>query len=282
MRAIAIFAHNEEKNIIACLQSVKKIMKPDDKCFVLNNGSTDKTGLIVEDFSKSNTFCNLVTIDMGDKSNAWNFFVHELGIQAEIFYFIDGDCEVRGDSLNSLEECIKLNPDANVAAAIPLEECSVKIRETMLKEGGLAGALYAIPRHFVERLRASNVRLPIGYIGDDSLIGALAYWDLEPRGTWDIKKIIVCKDAEYFYRRLSVFSVADMRLYYRRKIRYSLRHFQIQLLKKSLKDIGLAAIPDTVNGIYAKNSSELQLKWRGLDTLFDYLALRIIKNSLVA
>ena len=41
-------------------------------------------------------------------------------------------------------------------------------------------------------------RLPFGLIGDDSLVGALAYWDLDPKAGWDTRRIVVCNDAEFF------------------------------------------------------------------------------------
>src|SRR5262245_11355657 len=179
-KAIAVFAHNEARNIVSCLESIKKAIRTGDACYVLNNGSTDETGNLVSTFAKDNNFCKLVTLEMGDKSNAWNIFSHELDVKASMYIFMDGDCTVLRDAFDSLELCLKQKPTANAAAAIPTERASKKNREEMLKTGGLAGNLYALSQDFMERLRERNVRLPIGLIGDDSLLGALAYWDLNP------------------------------------------------------------------------------------------------------
>lgn len=279
-RAIAVFAHNEAKNIVSCLESVKMAIRIGDECFVLNNGSSDVTGALVSAFSKDNSFCKLITIDMGDKANAWNVFCHELDIKASMFIFLDGDCRVSGDSFALLESSLQNNAYANAATALPDESSSKKYREKMLLDGGLAGNLYAVSQKFMQRIRDGNVRLPIGLIGDDSLLGALAYWDLNPTGKWDTRRIIVCEGASFSYDRLSLLSIADLRLYYRRKIRYSLRHYQTVLMKEPLKARGLSAIPRNIEDLYLSTSPILKLTWRGLDTWFDYLALRQIKRCI--
>ena len=52
---IIIPAHNEEENILLCLESLKNQTFQDFKCVIINDGSTDKTQEIVEDFIKSVT-----------------------------------------------------------------------------------------------------------------------------------------------------------------------------------------------------------------------------------
>jgi hypothetical protein len=176
---------------------------------------------------KENDFCRIFTTEIGDKANAWNFFIHELKIDADIFYFLDGDCQISRNALDNLEVCLSENIFANAAAALPSVKVSPKFRAEMIKNGGLAGNLYALSKRFVENLRLNNVYLPVGFIGDDSLVGALAYWDLNTQGEWVKEKIITCSSADFCYTRLSLFSLADIRFYYRRKFRYSLRYIQI-------------------------------------------------------
>lgn len=279
-RVIAVFAHNEARKIIACLESVKKNITQGDRCIVLNNGSTDETHTLVEAFAKDNDFCSLVEIAIGDKANAWNVFIHQVNLQADVFCFLDGDCEMLPGSLDALERCMRDHPTANAIAAIPADNTGEVFRGAMLEEGGLAGNLYALPNHFVTRIRAANMRLPLGLIGDDSLIGTLAYWDLNPKQGWDLTKIKLCENARFFYSPLSYFSFHDVWLYYRRKIRYSLRRIQTNLMYKPLKGQGLAAIPPNVDTLYADHAAGLRLTWRGLDTWFDWLAIRRIKARL--
>lgn len=279
-RVIAVFAHNEARKIVTCLESVKKNIKHGDTCVVLNNGSSDATKTLVEAFAKDNNFCRLVEIEVGDKSNAWNVFIHQVNLQADVFCFLDGDCEMLPGSLDALERCMHDNPTANAIAAIPADNTGEVFRGAMLEEGGLAGNLYALSNQFVTRIRAAHVRLPLGLIGDDSLVGTLAYWDLNPKQGWDLSKIKLCESARFFYTPLRYFSFHDVWLYYRRKIRYSLRRIQTNLMYKPLKAQGLAAIPPNVDVLYANHAEDLRLAWRGLDTWFDWLAIRRIKTRL--
>ena len=47
---IIIPAHNEEENILPCLESLKNQTFQDFKCVIVNDGSIDKTQEIVERF----------------------------------------------------------------------------------------------------------------------------------------------------------------------------------------------------------------------------------------
>lgn len=51
---IIIPAHNEEENILPCLESLKNQTFQDFKCIIVNDGSTDKTQEIVEHFIQKN------------------------------------------------------------------------------------------------------------------------------------------------------------------------------------------------------------------------------------
>jgi glycosyltransferase involved in cell wall biosynthesis len=280
-RAIAVFSHNEAANITVCLDAIKGQVRPGDRCYVLNNGSTDNTADVVRQYCERNPFCELVEIRLGDKSNAWNVFCHDLDIEADIYVFTDGDCWMSPHALDALERTLVDNPSANAAAGLPAENVSRKNREEMLRNGGLAGNLYALSAQFIERLRNQRVRLPVGVIGDDSLVGALAYWDLDPvNQNWEMTRVVNCPEGSFSYKRLSVFSLADMRLYYRRKIRYSLRHIQTQLMKGPLTTIGVSALPQTIDQLYPASPADLKLTWRGLDTWFDFLAHRRIRERM--
>ena len=279
-RVVAIFAHNEAENIIACLNSVKREIRSGDECYVLNNGSCDNTEELVSDFSKENEWCNLVSIEIGDKANAWNVFCHQLRVQAALFIFLDGDCVVVKNSFDALELCMSNNPSVNAVAGLPAEYCSQKNREEMLVSGGLAGNLYALSQEFVARIRKEGIFLPIGLIGDDSLVGSLAYWNLNPRNDWDKSKIVNCKDANFAYRRLSLLSFSDIKMYWKRKIRYSLRRYQNILIGFRLKAGGVSAMPKNIEEIYHDYPSVLRLKWRGVDTWFDFLALRRVAREI--
>lgn len=276
-RVVAVVAHNEERNIIRCLDSVRLQTRSGDRCFVLNNGSSDGTASLVREYAARHPFVSLVEIEVGDKSNAWNHLVHDVRPSASIYYFLDGDCELCEGALDALERLLRSNPTVNAAAAVPAPGLGKSNRRELLAGGGLAGNLYALSTAFVERIRTESVRLPCGLIGDDSLVGALAYWDLDPRGKWDLGRIVVCREACFRYVPLSVLSIRDLRVYYRRKNRYALRHIQNQLLRKSLKANGLAGILSSIDQLYVRDM--YRLRWRGIDTYFDCLALLRIRRG---
>jgi glycosyltransferase involved in cell wall biosynthesis len=280
---MAVFAHNEANNIIKCLDSIKKSNNVETlRCFVLANGCIDRTCQLVFKYANENPFVKLVEIEKGDKANAWNMFVHSVAPNADIYFFLDGDCRVLPNSLDELERCLKNNRNANAAAALPLDigRSTKKQIKEMISDGGLAGNLYALSKDFVERIRDKGVYLPFGLIGEDSLIGALAYWNLDPRHEWDRSKIVISEKARFTYIPLSLFSIKDLIQYFKRKKRYSIRYYQIHLLKRPLKEEGITGIPENINQLYDLFSDKLKLRWRGLDTFFDWLALRAIKTSL--
>lgn len=274
---VAVFAHNEENHIQTSLESLQDDLGPGDQVVVLDNGSTDRTGACVREFAGSNPAFSLQSIALGDKANAWNFFCHDLRLEADLYVFLDGDCVALPGALQALRACVAGHPRANVVSALPAGTHR-KNREYVLRCGGVSGNLYAIVPGFMDRLRAQAVRLPIGLIGEDSLVAALAYWNLEPARGWDKERVATCMDAEFDYPALSWRSAADVRLYYRRKIRYSLRHFQMQMLRGPLKKEGVKALPVDVDTLYATSPTP-RLGWRGLDTWFDYLALKRIRRS---
>ena len=279
-RVFAIFAHNEEKNIVSSIKSVQS--QSDSDIYVLINGCTDNTQKIVEDYASTNTNIIPVFIEIGDKSNAWNVFVHDLMPEAELYYFLDGDCNVGENAISIIEKAlVKDCPLPNVIAATPEEITKSRIKTTMemLTNGGLAGNFYALTNQFVDRIRAQKIKLPLGTIGEDSLVGALAYWNLVPFSDWNLKNILVLRNAKFTYTPLSIFNFSDLKLYYRRKIRYSHRFFQNKVIKECFRENGLKGINKPVNELLKKHPEQLQLNWRGLDTYFDWIALRQIKKQ---
>ena len=75
--SIAIFAHNEEANIIACLDAVlNQTGSENSRIFVLVNGSRDGTEKIVCEYAQSHANVLPVKIALADKANAWNEYIH--------------------------------------------------------------------------------------------------------------------------------------------------------------------------------------------------------------
>lgn len=280
-RTIAVFAHNEERKIIDALECVKEAdAGRDSRCYVLANGCGDATVELVREYATKNPFVELVVLPVGDKANAWNVFVHEVAPAADIYFFTDGDCRIARGSLDALEHCLSAG-GANAAAAVPDNAARTTARQivSMVRQGGLAGNLYALSGEFVGRVRSRGVRLPLGLVGDDSLVGALAYWDLDPTQEWDMNKIVICGRARFSYTPIALYDPRDLVVLFRRMRRYSVRHFQNIILKPPLKRSGVDGLPHHMEDLYRIYADDLRLKWRGANTLFDWLALRQMRRA---
>src|SRR6516162_3667694 len=101
---VMVLAHNEERRIKACLDSVFH-GEPGHgvDVYVMANGCTDRTEQLVRDYRSHHPTVHLVSIAMGDKCNAWNVFVHEtipkMCPGKSIYYFMDGDAQLVPGSL---------------------------------------------------------------------------------------------------------------------------------------------------------------------------------------
>jgi len=250
--------------------------------FVLANGCTDSTCDVVRDYAHDKDNIRLVEIKMGDKSNAWNEFVYNHFLPGEICFFIDGDVWAAPGALSALHQGLSSNPNANAAAALPqVGRDRIAFRRMLMETGGIAGALYALRGDFLNRVRMAGLRLPIGFIGEDGLVGALVNWDLEPRkNQWDKSRIVPCPDAEFIFRSRSVFRPNDWIQQWRRLVNYALRAYQFQMLGPLLKAGGLEAMPGSVADLYALQAKNCSLKWEGINTIFKMLALQRIRRSI--
>lgn len=282
--SVAVFAHNEAQHIVTCLQSIAAAApghQPD--CYVLINGSRDNTEQIVRDYAKTHPNVHAIHIELGDKSNAWNLYVHELAPEAAVHFFLDGDCVACPDAMNQLAQALEANPQATAAAAVPfVGRHQQSFQQQMVREHGLAGNLYALRGSLMARMRAESIKIPVGMIGEDSMVGMFVKRDLDPRNKWDNQKIVVVPAAGFAFKSLSFKSWANWKLYWRRRIRYSVRGYQLDLIKDDMKHLGLSGIPEHVNQLYRQHAERLVLKKQGLNTLFNWLALKRIRAALAA
>ena len=96
---VMVLAHNEEKNITACLDSIYAAEAGGRfRVFVMANGCTDNTEQIVNEYGKTHEGVQAVSIAVGDRCNAWNVFIHETAPTyipgSNVYFFMDGDCRV--------------------------------------------------------------------------------------------------------------------------------------------------------------------------------------------
>jgi glycosyltransferase involved in cell wall biosynthesis len=277
LRPVGIFAHNEERVILECLRSVDQ---PGVRPFVLLNGCTDGTERVVEAFVREGGRAEIVRIARGDKANAWNVFVHEAGPPADVWYFVDADVTIEAGAFEALANTLRRHPGANAAAAVPRSGRSrAWMTQLVTVERLLMGNLYALNGAFVDRLRHRGTRMPVGYIGEDGWITSMAKWDGDPAGPWREDRVEPSPEAGYSYRSFSPMVPSDWRKYWRRRVRYSLRHFQHLLLREALLEGGLPAMPADIADLYVRRASVSKLRPRPREFVFDWLALRAIRQG---
>lgn len=275
---VAVFAHNEERNIERCLGSLHAAGCPQSATVaVLVNGSTDRTASIVTQYAKTRETVKLILISLGDKANAWNEFVHTHAPSEGIVVFVDGDVVAAPGSIAALARALSENSTALIASAVPGSGRNRQAQvDSVLKEHGVQGNLYAVRAQFLQKIRSAGVRMPVGFVREDGLIGALAKWDLDPLGApWNDTRVVPVRESRFLFDSIPMWSVRGWRQYFRRRVRYSLGHFENAMLGQVLKSAGPTAIPATVTELY-KIFPEPIVTWRGLNTFFDWIAVRRI------
>ena len=281
-RAVAVFAHNESDRIVSCLEALRlSPLPPGTICYLIANGCSDNTAEVADEYARTAPWLKVVSLQIGDKSNAWNHFVHEIAPQADYYFFTDGDCQIDFGALQQLEQALDENDAVNAASGVPsLTNQSLRVfRNAIMKHGGLAGNLYALSGNFVSRLRELSVRLPRGLIGDDSLVGALALWNLDRSSGWDHSRLKVVGSATFRYESIGQSSLSDPMFYIRRLKRYSLRHFQNQLIRNRLKPSGPPVLPEHIEKIYLEAKDEELIPRKSLNYYFaDRWAVSVIRE----
>jgi len=277
--SVAVFAHNEARNIIACLDSLQAASHHPIECHVLANACSDRTEALVREYAVRHPNVRLHVIALGDKATAWNVFVHDFALQgAAHYFFIDGDVRATPGALDIMADVLAQHPQANGVSSLPKSGRGVAaFQRDMLKDNGVAGNLYGLRGAFVERIREQAIRMPIGTIGEDALIGAMLKWDLRGDTRWDNSRVVVAQGAGFEFDSVSPWLPREWKKYYRRRVRYSVRGYQNKMLGQAIQPGGFVALPLQVCELYLLCPEILRLQWRGLNTLFDWLALHEIK-----
>lgn len=279
---VAVFAHNEARGIRACLESIMHATSHELECYVLANACTDETERIVLDVAKRHSNVHLVSIDLGDKANAWNVFVHDVAPKgAEVYVFVDGDVRVCANAIALLAQALRDTPHANGASALPSSGRDIeRFRAAMIEEKGVAGNLYALRGTFVERIVTQGIKMPIGVIGEDSLVGAMLKWDLRGDVRWDNDRVATVPAACFEFNSMSILNWMEWRKYFRRRVRYSLRGLQNRMLGKAIQPEGFASLPTHVDELYLRYRDSVQFRWHHAKSVFDWFALRYVRKAI--
>ena len=199
--SVAVFARNSANELLPCLEGLAVAAAGRRaRITVLLNDTTDHSADVVRGFARdASVEVDVQQITFGDKSNAWNQFIHAVRPEAQTYFFVDSYAVPAAGALAALDQALQDAPWANAAAAVPSSgRSAAATRASMMRTPALHGSLFALRGGFVRRLAASGLRLPAGLYRGDGLIGSFVVNDLDGRTfAWNLKLISVAPDATW-------------------------------------------------------------------------------------
>lgn len=281
-RSVALFAHNEAAGIVGSIAALRAAgLRPGDKVFVLVNGSTDQTLSLVQAAARLDPRIHPVEIALGDKANAWDVYVHRLADPAAALHiFIDGDVQVSAGAFDRIEQTAQAYPAALVISTLPRGgRQSVGWAQRIQAHHGMPGNFYAIPGPVFARLQA-QVWLPVGFMGDDSLLRWLLLRDLDPAAEPRLDRVRPCPQAFFDYASFPVTTLTGLKRLWRRHLGYARRELQVHVLCGLLARQGLAAMPRQISQVHdqirpLRDSVTARVGFRGRRLLLPFVAWRL-------
>lgn len=249
--AVAIFAHQEERRIGACLASLP-LDRPDTIFHILVNGTTDATVERARAAAGGRAHVIIHDIVQGGKSRTWNHMVHSLLTGGEdTVIFMDGDAQIAPGSFDALVADLAAHPHANAAAGMPMNgRMAQAYRDGLRAEGGLFGDLYALSGPFVAAIRARGLRLPDDLIGDDGLVAAWAHTGLQSDSDWVHDRVLACEGAGFLAEQVSLARPSTWVMQYKRLTNYSVRFFQNRIVSDIMTREGPDGLPARLASLY--------------------------------
>lgn len=272
---ICVFAYNLENIIDSSLDSIiKNLGIYEAEIIVIANGCKDNTIIKINDFIEKYSFVHCENIEMGDKANAWNVFTHKHYSEGAIAIYVDGDLSFSNNAIKNIIEHHLSEPNYNIITSVPWSRGrnSEYYREKIKNNYEVAGGLYLLSPTFMAALKNKSVRLPIGLIGDDSMIAYLAATNLEQNSDRPEGRIGHCFEAEFQYEPLNLSSITDIKLYFRRRVRYSIRYMQQSSIVPQLKVNGLQCMPSDARILPKKSLPPI--RWTSSNLIFDIIAIQ--------
>lgn len=273
---VAIFAHNEEDNIERCILSVIDATTNPERLriTVLINGTKDATMSIVLRCRERFPQVFVKDIALGDKSNAWNEYVYDdIDIDGN-HYFMDGDNWLPSYCLDKLEGEFDTSKYWGIAP-IPLG-VSEDLRDFLISNKFISGNLYGVSGEFLQATLESRFKLPVGFIGDDSLVMYMLQEGFGGLGgSTKTKRIKVIESTGPVIPRIKI-GLRVLSFMHNRYKRYAIRHFQQEIFYYLGREGRLGELP--INSSDCKKYLSRiglgpYLKFCGMQTLYHPYAL---------
>lgn len=212
--AIAVFAANEAHHLEPCLRALAAASSANgcQVSFVLNGTTDDSVERLRGMVLPAGMQLRVWHIPRGDKANAINVYLHELGPASSHHILMDAYIQVEPGALAALGQRLADDPHAHVACGVPRNGRSAAWMTQCVLEGGtINGNLYALRDDFVRRVVERGWRLPLGIYRTDPLLGSMAANDFDGvRHDWDPSRIVGVAQAGYRIRPLSALRPGDI------------------------------------------------------------------------
>ncbi|MFC3120832.1 glycosyltransferase family A protein [Agaribacter flavus] len=250
MYNIVMFAYNEEKNIQSSLRSIfeNKGAKL-NKVYLIANGCTDATTEEAENLKNKLDFTelNVISLDIGDKCNAWNHYMHNLSSDTEIHFFVDADVKFSPNCFEQMHEKLEHTEESTVAiAGFPLSGRNIDFyRSLVIERACFFGNLYGLKNSFVNRIKEEQFHLPIGLNWIDSFLTKAVNTDLQFFDYNLPNRVTYLEGVGYSFTSLSPLNLDDIKLYFNRIARYELGKIQ----EKYLDALSVKCWPENMFGI---------------------------------
>lgn len=200
-------------------------------------------------------------IEVGDKANTWNYYVHHLYGGAAITFFVDGYAHPRPNALTELALALEENAEALAATGIPSIGRSARQQHNVMQtNGGIHGNLFALTSRTMDALRHKGFRLPKGLYRTDSLVGAVICFGFDPaKHSWVPSRILVRDTSTWSFKPLCWWRWNDLHTHMKRMGRQAQGTIEIMAFRNHLARHRLPpeALPMTAR--------ELVLNWWSSD-----------------
>lgn len=185
-------AHNEEQYIEKTILSVLSQTVLPEKWVIVSDGSTDRTDEIVENYSRSNDFIELVhkagdgSPNFGSKVKAFNAGYEEMaGIDYEFIGNLDADVSFEPDYFESVFKEFEIEPRLGLAGGIIREWVGGEFVDVSYSLDSVSGASQCFRRECFEDVGGY---IPIDIGGEDSAAEIMARMH-----GWKVKTISACR-----------------------------------------------------------------------------------------
>ena len=132
---IIIPTHNEEKNILFTLKSLQQQTFQDFFCVIVNDGSTDKTREIVEDFIKDNSKFKIQNLELSKHEpgakvvRTFNKGLESVDLKEfDVICKFDADIIFPADYLKKVNQVYQMQPKAGMVSGI------VKVKKSIFEK----------------------------------------------------------------------------------------------------------------------------------------------------